>query len=167
MISAIVAMSKNRVIGKNNQLPWKLPEDLKRFRALTTGYPVIMGRKTYESIGRPLPGRINIVISRQKDYLAAGCAVVHDLETAFSTAATRWNQENPASTHPGQTFIIGGAEIYRLAFPLLNRIYLTQIHSELDGDAFFPVIPSDEFKEASREERLEPFPFTFLVYDRC
>jgi dihydrofolate reductase len=181
--SAVVAMSKNRVIGKNNQLPWKLPEDLKRFRALTLGHPVVMGRKTFESIGRALPGRINIVISRQPDYRVPGGWVAPNLEEALTLAETQWmarhSDMGSSSTFgisgisaiseifsPGQIFIIGGAEIYRLALPRLDRLYLTEIHQKIDGDAFFPDFSDQEFKEVHREERSEPFPFSFLEYRR-
>jgi dihydrofolate reductase len=155
-ISAIVAMSENRVIGQGNQLPWRLPEDLKRFRAVTLGHSIIMGRKTFESIGRVLPQRENIIISRQVDYVVPGAKVVQSLQEAFQ--------------HPHQksdeVFVIGGAEIYRLALPSVDRIYLTLIHKEIAGDAYFPELNPDEFRESTREGYSEPFCYSFITLDR-
>lgn len=160
-ISAIVAMSENRVIGKQGQLPWRLPEDLKRFRAITLGHAVIMGRKTFESIGRPLPHRENIVITRQKNYSAEGVRVVGSLDDALQTCA---NQD--------EVFIIGGGEIYREAFPRIHRLHLTLIHAVIEGDASFPEFSASEFREVSREDKEDlsepdsPILYSFLVLDR-
>ncbi|NVH78545.1 dihydrofolate reductase, partial [Paraburkholderia sp. JPY432] len=122
--------SKNGVIGRENKLPWHLPEDFKRFKETTYGAPVIMGRKTYESIGRLLPGRKNIIISRDASRLIPGAWVTHSLQEAL-------NEAGPV----GEVFILGGGEIYRLALPLADRLYLTEVDVEIDGDAFFPAWP--------------------------
>lgn len=136
-ISAIVAMAQNRVIGRQGQLPWRLPEDLKHFKALTLGHPIIMGRKTYESIGRPLPGRQNIVISRRANYEAHGVEVADSLEKAL-TLCQKGSDE---------VFIIGGAEIYAAALPRTDRIYLTWIKKEIEGDTYFPNFDLKDFQE--------------------
>lgn len=129
-ISIIAAIGKTtRAIGKNNQLLWKIPEDLKRFKALTSGHLIIMGRKTFESIGRPLPNRTNIIITRNKNFTATGCLIFNSLETALKKAGEADNQE---------IFIIGGAEIYKQALPLADKLYLTTVESDVEGDAFFP-----------------------------
>jgi dihydrofolate reductase len=154
-VSAIVAMSKNRVIGRENQLPWRLPEDLKRFKKITMNHPIIMGRKTFESIGRVLPGRANIIISRNSHFQAPGAKVVGSLEDALSLCK---NEK--------EVFIIGGAEIYKLAMSRIQRIYLTLVHQEIQGDAFFPAIDPGCFKETSREDFQEPFSHSYLVLDR-
>lgn len=125
MLSIIVAMTKERVIGYQNKIPWHLSEDLKHFKKITMGHPIIMGRKTFESIGHPLPGRENIVITRNKNYKAKGVTVVHSLQEAIKDK----NEE---------CFIIGGAKIYELALPKANKIYLTLIHNKITGDAYFP-----------------------------
>lgn len=156
LLSAIVGMSENRVIGKNNQLPWHLSEDLKRFKKITLGHPVILGRKTYESIGRLLPGRPHVIISRQKDYKVPGATVVSSLEDALELY--RGSDE--------EVFIIGGAEIYRLALPKVQKIYLTLVHQEIEGDAFFPEISSENFHEVSREDFQGPLPYSFLVLEK-
>jgi len=155
-ISAIVAMSLNRVIGKNNQLPWKISEDLKRFKTITTGHPIVMGRKTFESIGRVLPHRENIIISRQMGYRVEGAQVVQSLEGALELCKGKTDE----------VFIIGGAEIYRLALSQTDRLYLTLIHQEIEGDAFFPEFARSEFTEVSREDHQDPIPYSFLVLDR-
>lgn len=130
-IAAIVAVSQNGVIGVDNKLPWHLPADLKHFKQLTTNHTVIMGRKTYESIGKPLPNRKNIVISRQKEYKATGCEMVSSIQEALELAKTLQTEK---------AFIIGGAEIYQLALPFCTHLYLTQVHTEImNGDAFFSV----------------------------
>ena len=157
IISLIAAMDRNRVIGRDNQLPWRLPEDLKRFKAITLGHPVLMGRKTFESIGRPLPGRRNFVISRQKEYRAEGVTVVYSLEVALTLCASE-----------PEVFVIGGAEIYRLALPRADRLYLTIIEKEHEGDAHFPEWPRDEYREIAREEHLDAsLPHRFLTLARA
>lgn len=161
-----VAMTTGRVIGKNNTLPWKLPPDLKHFKSLTMGHPVIMGRKTWESIGRPLPGRTNIIVTRQPGYRADGGMTVHSLEEALVFC----NRHHPDGAH----FIIGGAELFRLALPLCQRIYLTEIHKHIEGDTFFPVLNPQEWCETSREQHHyagtdnahDALEYHFVVLDR-
>jgi len=158
MIALVVAMAENRVIGKNNQLIWHLPADLKFFKNLTTGHPIIMGRKTYESIGKPLPNRTNIVITRQPDFKAEGCLVAHSLNEALMMAQQL----------DSEIFVIGGAEIYRQAMFLADTIYLTKVHHQFEGDTFFPEIDSILWKEVSREKH-EPdeknsYPYSFVTY---
>jgi dihydrofolate reductase len=139
--SAIVAMAKNRVIGRQNQLPWHLPNDLKRFKSLTTGYPIIMGRKTYESIGRPLPNRINIVLTRDVNFDAPGCTVFDHPDHTLDYA------ENLSD----EVFIIGGAEIYRVFWPKINYLYLTIVEADIEGDAYFSELNLAEWEEVSCE----------------
>jgi dihydrofolate reductase len=138
LISLIVAISKNRVIGAAGQLPWRLPGDLQRFKRLTMGQTLLMGRKTYQSIGRPLPGRKTIVLSRDPDFRAADCTVAADLPSGLAAA------------DGAELFICGGGEIYRQTLPLVERIYLTELQREVAGDTFFPEIPTDQFQVISR-----------------
>jgi dihydrofolate reductase len=164
IISAIAALSQNRVIGKNNDLPWKLPDDMKFFMQTTKGHHVIMGRKNYDSLPtkfKPLPERSNIVVTRQMDFTAPGCLVVHDIGKGIETA--RAQQES-------ECFIIGGAEIYKLAMPFTTRLYLTEIQTTIDGDTFFPVFNKNEWNETSRthhpaDER-HAYAFDFVVYEK-
>lgn len=139
----IVAMAENQVIGKDNDLPWRLSGDLKRFKAITMGKPIIMGRKTYDSIGRPLPGRTNIVITRNRDWQADGCKVVSSLDEAFQVAEAEGADE---------AMIIGGAEIYRQALAQVDRLELTLVKAEIEGDAFFPEYNQDDWKVVSSEK---------------
>ena len=139
-ISLIVAMGENRVIGANNQMPWHLSADLKRFRQITMGKPMLMGRKTHESIGRPLPGRKNIVLTANPDYQAAGCVVVHSLDEALQEADAE------------ELMVIGGAALYRECLPLAERLYLTLIHREFAGDTFFPEFDPAAWRETARED---------------
>lgn len=164
IISLIAALSKNRVIGKNNDLPWKLPDDMKFFMEKTKGHHTIMGRKNYDSIPlkfKPLPERTNIVVTRQKNFKALGCIVVDSLENGLTIA--KGNQEQ-------ETFIIGGAEIYKLGLPHANRLYLTEIDAEIDGDTFFPVFDRHQWKETSRlhhaKDGRHAFDFDFVIYDK-
>ena len=140
IISLIAAMGRNRVIGKDNSLPWKLSADLKRFRQITSGKPVIMGRKTFESIGKPLPGRMNIIITKDEEYKAEGCVVVHSAEEALGAA--HGNNE---------AMIIGGSQIFKEFLPKANRMYLTFIDADYEGDAYFPEYNKDEWKEMHNE----------------
>jgi dihydrofolate reductase len=156
IISAIVAMASNRVIGDRGDIPWKIPGEQKMFKEITMGHTVIMGRKTYESIGRPLPGRTNIVITRQSGYQADGCIVVHDLGSALQCCP------------PGEkeAFICGGGQLYREAMPETDRIYLTLLSREVQGDTFFPEISEAEFK-LTRSDHIDAVePYDFLVYER-
>jgi dihydrofolate reductase len=142
-ISLIVAASENNAIGKNNQLLWHLPNDLKFFKNTTWGMVVIMGRKTYESVNKPLPGRINIVITRQADWKAVGVIVARDLQDALKKAA---------DTNCKEAFVIGGGEIYKWAFSIADKIYITRVQAILDGDTFFPVIDEAEWVLVSNED---------------
>ena len=156
IISAIVAMASNRVIGNRGDIPWKIQGEQKMFKEITMGHTVIMGRKTYESIGRPLPGRTNIFITRQSGYQADGCIVVHDLGSALKSC--------PAGEK--EAFICGGGQLYREAMPETDRVYLTLLSREVQGDTYFPDISEDEFK-LSRSEHIDGVePYDFLVYDR-
>ncbi len=155
-------MDRNRLIGAGNRLPWRLPDDMRRFREITMGKPVLMGRKTYESIPerfRPLPGRTNIVLTRQKDYDAPGCIVVHSLPQALSTASE--NEE---------LMVIGGALLYEQLLPQADRIYLTQVDGEFEGDVYFPKLDETKWREIEREEHGRDgrhlSPFTFLLLER-
>lgn len=153
-ISIIVAMSENRVIGRNGKVPWYLPEDLERFKEITMGHALIMGRKTYESIGKLLPGRRTIVLSRQVDYRPVGCETASSLQQAID------NVDND------DIFICGGSAVYAAALPLTTNIYLTFLHAVVDGDTFFPIIPAD-FIEFSRESRAEgETSYDFIVLKR-
>jgi dihydrofolate reductase len=161
-LSLIAAVAENRCIGAQNALPWHLPEDLKRFRAITRGHPVIMGRKTFESIGRPLPQRQNIVISRDPNYSAGGIEIATSLEQSIELAKGQ---------SPQQIFVIGGAEIYRLALEMADRLFLTLVHQEVPGDAFFPDWRHLSWRETFRETHLaqgENSPaYTFLDLERA
>lgn len=158
MLSIIVAVADNGIIGDKNSLLWHIREDMLRFRRITTGHPVIMGRKTFDSIGRPLPNRTNIVISRQNIEIE-GCTVVHSLEEAIAL----FPREE-------EIFIIGGAQIYGQAMPLADKLYLTLVHHDYDGDTSFPKVDENEWKEVAREdyECGEKFdaPFSFVDYVR-
>lgn len=136
----MVAMARNRVIGRDGGLPWHLPEDLRRFKALTLGHPLVMGRRTYESIGRPLPGRRSLVLSRRPDYAPAGVEVVPSLQEALQRLA-----------ESEEVFVIGGAEVYALALPRADRVWLTLVEADVDGDVLFPPLPSDLWRLTSEE----------------
>ena len=143
VISFIVAVSENNVIGKNNKLPWRLPTDMKYFKNITWGMPVIMGRKSYESLGEPLRGRANIVVTRNKDWKAEGVQVVQSIDQAINVAA---------QTDAKEIFILGGGEIFAAALPTADRIYLTRVHENFDGDAFFPELKKEEWKLVSNRD---------------
>lgn len=164
-IALIVAMAENQVIGKDNQLPWHLPGDLGYFKRTTLGKPVIMGRKTYESIGRPLPGRPNIVITRQGDWHAEGVTVCNSLDGAISVA-----QNLVASLAVDEIMVIGGGDLYRQALPLANRLYLTKVHAAVEGDAYFPIIEQQSWQQISEErhssEGSNPYDYSFIVLNR-
>jgi dihydrofolate reductase len=164
IVSAIAALSQNRVIGKNNDLPWKLPDDMKFFMETTKGHHVIMGRKNYDSLKgkfKPLPNRTNIVITRQSELEAPGCIVLHDVKEGLLIANKNGERE---------CFIIGGAEIYKLAMPHTNRLYLTQIQANIDGDTFFPEFDKRQWKETSRTHHpaddRHAYAFDFVIYEK-
>jgi dihydrofolate reductase len=154
-LSLIVAVSSNHVIGLNNTLPWHLPEDLKRFRTLTTGHHIVMGRKTYESLGRLLPDRTTVIITRNRDYHVDGAVICHSLAEAIIACA-----------HDEEAFVIGGAELYQQAMQYVNTIYLTEVALTVEGDAFFPVIDASIWKETSRETHVSTkgFSFSYVTY---
>ncbi len=143
IVSLIVAVSSNNVIGKDDKLPWHLPNDLKYFKNTTWAMPIIMGRKTYESIGKPLPGRTNIIISRNSDWKADGVESVQSLDMAIEVAHKLQVKE---------LFIIGGAEIFNTSLPLARKIYLTRIHEEIDGDVFFPKVNEEKWNLISNRD---------------
>ncbi len=164
-LALIVAMAENRVIGRDNGLPWRIPADLRHFKATTMGKPVIMGRKTFQSIGRPLSGRTNIVISRDPTFAADGATVVRGFEAALEYA-----DRAAAPAEIDEIMVIGGAEIYALALARADRIYLTEVHRAVDGDVRFPEIDRDQWRESLREDRPAPTPdgpaYSFVVLDR-
>ena len=159
MISIIVAASSNDVIGVQGELPWRLSDDLKRFKARTLGKPIVMGRRTFESIGRPLPGRRNIVLARRRDFAAEGCEVVSSPAGALQVAGG-----------VAEIVIIGGSEIYGLFLPKANRLYLTRVHAEIEGDAYFPAVDEDDWRlidcEAVAASDVNEFAFEFRTYER-
>lgn len=154
-ISIIVAAAENNVIGKDNDMPWRLSADLKRFKKLTMGHHIIMGRKTFESIGKPLPGRTSVIITRNKDYKQDGCIVVHSLQEALQTISDE------------EVFIIGGGEIYNIAFPMANKLYLTRVHVSLEGDTCIPEV-DETWKEVEREDfqkdEKNQYDYSFIDY---
>ncbi|BAU55270.1 dihydrofolate reductase [Mucilaginibacter gotjawali] len=158
IVSIVVAISENHVIGKDNKLLWYLPNDLKHFKEITSGHTVIMGRKTYESVGKPLPRRRNIIITRQAISID-GCEVVNSIEAALALCA---DEE--------EVFIVGGAEIYKQSMHLTDRIYLTIVHKDFEGDSFFPEINKSEWKEVSSEDHQPDeknhLPYSFITLER-
>jgi dihydrofolate reductase len=162
IVSLIVAVAENGVIGKDNALPWRLSSDLKRFKKITMSKPIIMGRKTHESIGKPLPGRTNIVVTRNPNYDAEGCLVVDSFEAAVIAAQ---------ATGADEAFVIGGAALYEAALPLASRIYLTEVHCACDGDAWFPPWDRGEWHESHREEvssdEVNQYATTFQILQRA
>lgn len=158
-VSLIVAMSENRVIGRDGQLPWHLSADLRRFKRLTMGHHIIMGRRTFESIGRLLPGRITVVVTHQPDYDAGEALIAHSIDEALRLAA-----------NDDEAFVIGGGQVYGQALPTVDRIYLTRVHAEIHGDAVFPEWQFDAWQvvEQSRHSADEQneYEHSFLVYDR-
>lgn len=171
-LCALVAMAQNRVIGRNNSLPWRLPPDLKHFKALTMGHPIIMGRKTYESIGRPLPGRACIIVTSHTGYKVQGATVVRSIAEALKACCRdredKGNEHHPANTE-SECFVIGGAEIFRQMLPLCDRLYITEIRRDFDGDVLFPEFNREEWSETSREKHHwddDGLEYHFVVLDR-
>ncbi len=164
-LALIVAAARNRVIGCQNRLPWHLPQDLRYFKRVTLGKPVIMGRKTFESIGRPLPGRTNIVVTRQAAWQAEGVLKASGLVEALEMAR---NLEGPDGLPPREAMVIGGAEIYRASLPLAQRVYLTRVDAEPEGDAFFDGLDERQWALVSSQpgEADAPLAHAFLVYER-
>lgn len=163
-LALIAAYAQNRVVGIDNKLPWHLPEDLKYFKRITTGKAIIMGRKTYESIGRPLPNRTNIVITRNPDFSAPGVEVVASLDAAVELAEGV-NEINGIE----ETMVIGGAQIYAEALPKADRLYITHVHAEVHGDAYFPEVDLTQWQAIAKEDYAaddhNPFNYSFVVYD--
>jgi len=159
LVSLIVAMAQNGVIGRGNALPWRLPEDLKRFRAFTLGKPILMGRKTFESLGRPLPGRANLVLTRDRGWFSHGVIVVHSVEEALAQAGAS-----------DELVAIGGAEIYRLVLPFARRIYLTHVHADVPGDTFFPDFDPTQWADVECSthpaDDEHAYPVTFVTLER-
>jgi dihydrofolate reductase len=165
-LAIIVAAAKNGVIGQKNQLPWHLPQDLRYFKSITLGKPIVMGRKTYESIGRPLPGRVNIVITRNPSWSACeGVMVASNLEGALAIASA----QNGAQQVVGEVMVIGGAEVYRSALKVADRVYLTEIDLEPEGDAFFAELDHEVWRLVSsiNGDDQASVSHKFLVYERC
>jgi len=162
-ISLIVAVSRNGVIGVDNQLPWHLPEDLKYFKSVTMGKPIIMGRKTYDSIGRPLPGRTNIVITRDSSWQAEGVEVAQTLAQAMTLGRLAC-----ANAGADEAMVIGGEQIYRMTLPAADRLYLTEVQAEVEGDAFFPEFEIKEWQQVSEQlpELTDTHPYRFLILER-
>lgn len=157
-LSLIAAIARNRVIGLDNALPWHLPEDLKRFRALTTGHHIIMGRKTYESLNRLLPGRTTVIVTRKLDYAVPGAIIANSLEKAIAS-----------SVPDDEIFLIGGAQLYRDGLPLAHTMYITEIDAAFAGDAFFPEFDPGQWRETAREEHIsaQGLPFAYVTYARA
>lgn len=158
-LSIIVAMASNRTIGINNSLPWRCPEDLKHFKSLTMGHHMIMGRKTFDSIGKPLPGRTTVIVTRNRNLKIEGCIVAHSLENAIA-----------ASSGDEETFVVGGAELYAQALPLADTLYITEIRHEVKGDAHFPEFDMNAWQEIARERHSQsepqPLEYHFVTYRR-
>ena len=158
-ISLIAAMDNNRVIGKDNALPWRLDSDLARFREITHGHPVIMGRKTFESIGHPLPNRTNIILTRDPDFHAKGCVIVHSIGEA-----------REAAKGSEEVFVIGGENVFKEFLPHADKMYLTFVNAEVKGDTYFPEWNSNEWKEVLREHHeaneKNQYPYTFVNFLR-
>lgn len=159
MISFVVAMDSKGLIGRDNALPWRLPADLKHFKALTLGKPVIMGRKTYESIGKPLVDRLNIVVTRNPDYQAPGCVVAHSAQAALDAAGSAQ-----------EIMVIGGAQLYRELLPQAERLYITRIAATFEGDAWFPALEAGAWRERERRDceadDKNPYAYSFVVLER-
>lgn len=161
MISLLFAMDKNRVIGNNNDLPWHLPADLAYFKRVTMGHAIIMGRKTYESIGRPLPGRENIILTRNKGFEAEGCTVIHTVDDILKLQETTEDE----------LFVIGGAQIFEEVLPFTDRMYITHIEAEFEGDTYFPEVDEEDWTVISKEKGIKdernPYDYYFAVYEKA
>jgi dihydrofolate reductase len=160
MISFLVAMDQKRTIGKDNDLPWHLPADLKYFKQVTMGHPIVMGRKTHEAIGRVLPGRENIVLTREKSYTSPGCTVIHSIEDLL----------NIDKEKDEEVFVIGGAEIFKEVFTSADRLYITLIEDVFEGDTYFPDFDQSEWEVVSKEKGIKdeknPYDYYYIVFKR-
>ena len=161
IFSQIAAMSRNRVIGRNNKLPWHMPDDLAYFFRITKGHHIIMGRRNYEANGKALPGRINLIVTRNQDYRAPGCIVIHSVQQALDYAKKQGEKE---------AFIVGGGAIYAATLPLTDRIYLTLIDAYVEGDTFFPVLDPGQwqvkFEDFHPSDERNPYNYTFYIFER-
>lgn len=161
IISCIVAKAKNNVIGKDNEIPWYLPADLKYFKKVTTGHPVIMGRNCYVSIGKPLPNRTNIIITRDPFFISSNCLIAKSIKEALVHAY---------NTGAEEAFIIGGGQIYEQTMSLCNKLYVTEVDIEVEGDVFFPKIEADEWsllsEESHKSDEKNEYNYTYKVYER-
>ncbi|MCR8644942.1 dihydrofolate reductase [Paenibacillus sp. N1-5-1-14] len=159
ILSYIVAMDRNRAIGHNNQLPWHLPADLKFFKKTTLGHTILMGRKTYESIGKPLPGRTNVVMTQNRDYMVEGCEIVHTVEEVKTRYA-----------NVDELFMIGGAELFKLFMDDADKLYITRIDHEFEADTYFPELDASKWRKVSSEQGVKdeknPYDYFFEVYER-
>ena len=159
LVSLIAAMGRDRVIGLGSGLPWRLPADMRRFREITMGKPVVMGRKTHESIGKPLPGRTNLILSRNPEFVAPGCSIVGSIENAMTVCRG-----------VAEVMVIGGADCYAQTLPRADRMYLTHIDQAFEGDQFFPLYDDSEWQESSREEcrpdENNPYYYTYVTVER-
>lgn len=162
ILSHIVAVSQNNVIGLKNNLPWNIPEDSKYFYNTTKYKALIMGRKTFQSLGKALPNRLNVVLTKSKTFKEKGALVFPSFEEALEYC----KQDEVLEEYGKEIFITGGGEIYRQTLSLTDRLYVTRIHEDYEGDVFYPEIPMDQFKETSRVDRMDPIPFSFLIYER-
>ncbi len=165
-LAMMAAKASNNVIGRDNKLPWYLPNDLKYFKQVTLGNPIVTGRNTWESLKRPLPGRTNIVISRQADYVAEGAKVVGTLDEALELAGHVAHIDGQ-----DELVVIGGAQIYALALPRAERLYLTEVHADVPGDTYFPAVDAAQWREIGRDdfqaEGPNPYDYSFVVYERA
>ncbi len=164
-IALIAAVAQNGIIGREGEMPWKLSGDLKNFKAITLGKPLVMGRRTYESIGHPLPGRFNIVLSKNEKFIAKGVTVSNEIKYALKIA-----KEEAFKLEVEEIMVIGGSKIYQETMPLAHRLYITEIHNSFDGDVTFPKINPFEWKELSRRhvssENTETCDYSFVIFDR-
>lgn len=164
-LALMAARARNQCIGRNNELPWRLPGDLQYFKRVTRGKPVIMGRRTWESLNRALPGRTNIVITRSPDYEAEGGEVVHSLDEALELG-----KQVAARDDAGEVVVIGGADIFRVALARADRVYMTEVHADVDGDTFFPDMEAGHWREVEREDDAaqpdDEYDYSLVVYER-
>ncbi len=156
LVSVIAAMASNRIIGDRGFTPWKIPGELRRFKSITIGHTLIMGRKTYESIGHPLPLRTNIIVTRQTHYHATGCLIANDFTSALELCPANENE----------VFVCGGGQLYEMALPITDRIYLSVIHKEISGDVYFPEFSLSRFRKIRSEYVEDVLPYTFSIYER-
>ncbi|WP_045855974.1 dihydrofolate reductase [Teredinibacter purpureus] len=165
-LAIVVAVARNGTIGRDNDLPWRLPKDLQHFKRTTMGFPIVMGRNTFDSIGKPLPGRTNIVVTRQQGWSAEGVAVTHSLEQAITVG-----REKAAASGVNTVMVIGGADFYRQVLPQVATLFLTEVHADIEGDVHFPPIDKEQWVEQARENHeadgVNPYPYSFVTLKRA